>query len=327
MKAKLTVTDLHTNKQQVLHIHYNDEGKAIVGKHTPEESEQIIRNFAESNGINFAKLKFKPTQRKILNGIKEPVTTDQKEDVKTITVTGMDESTFGESNWHGEKFIVDDGTLKLRNDINPVIDIKRNSLIIYDGFTVDLPKQQYENIKNAMSEGTKIVFDMCYMNEDISLGRVSVDINGGAYNKVIFDDGINTDECIENRTTIEVINGAHLDAIAIGKANHLNVNCRMVDENDLPVDIDHVEIHGTASLYRCNIGVLIVDKTAVAEVCCDVNHMCCSGTAYISKGSSVCTIHLHAGGRIYGEDLDGIDITTDRSFRTYIEDGKTWIVA
>ena len=36
---------------------------------------------------------------------------------------------------------------------------------------------------------------------------------------------------------------------------------------------------------------------------------------------------LHAGGRIYGEDLDGIDITTDRSFRTYIEDGKTWIVA
>lgn len=325
MKAKLTTTDLQTNKQQTLHIHFNDEGKAIVGKHTPEESKQIIKNFVEASGIDFTKLNFKPAQGKILSCVKP--FTDQKEDVKTITITSNAESTFGESNWHGEKFIVDDGTLKLRNDINPVIEIKRNSLIIYDGFTVDLPKQQYENIKNAMSEGTQIVFDMCYMNEDISLGRVSVGINGGAYNKVIFDDGINTDECIENRTTIEVINGAHLDAIAIGKANHLNVNCRMVDETDLPVDIDHVEIHGTASLYRCNIGVLVVDKTAVAEVCCDVNHMCCSGTAYICKGASVGTIHLHAGGRIYGEDLNGIDITTDRSFRTYIENGKTWIIA
>ena len=178
-----------------------------------------------------------------------------------------------------------------------------------------------------MSEGTKIAFDKCYMNEDISIGRVSVSIDGGMFERFIFDDGINTDECIEDRTTIDIVNGAHLDSVIIGKANHLNVNCRMIDETELPVSIDRAEILGTASLYRCNIGVLVVDKTAVAEVCCDVNHMCCRGTAYISKGSSVGTIHIHAGGRIYGEDLDGIDITTDRSFRTYIEDGKTWIVA
>ena len=302
METKLIkIEKLNGTDSKVLNIEFNENDQAIVGNHTPEESEQIIKDFIEA--------KFEPEGK-----------------CDTVSISGENETVYNEANWNKQKFSLDGGILKLQNDIDPVINIKSGSLLIYDGYTVGLTKQQYDNIKNAQTKDTTIAFDDCYFNDDITIGNVRVGVDNGAFETLTFDDVQVVDEIVENRTTMQITDGTHIDDLIIGKANHVNVNCDVCSGDEAPVTIDRLVVRGTASLYNCHVDHLIVDKTATVEVGGEVNGMCVSGTAYIIDTGSVGSIHIHAGGKICGKDLDGIDITCDRAFRTYIEDGKTWII-
>jgi hypothetical protein len=304
METKLIkIEKLNGTDSKVLNIEFNENDQAIVGNHTPEESEKIIKDFIESKS--------------------EPA---RKCDAIAIS-NNNDEPAYGESNWKGQKFILDNGILKVQNDIDPVIDIKAGSLLIYDGYTVGLTKRQYENIKNAQAKDTTIAFNDCMFNDDIVVGNVHVEVDNGAFETLIFEDNIDeVDEIIENRTTMNITNGTRIDSLIIGGANHVNVNCDVCSGDENAVAIGRFVVKGTASLYNCHVDHLIVDKTATAEVGGEVENICVSGTAFITDVASVSSIHIHAGGKICGENLDGIDITCDRAFRTYIENNKTWII-
>lgn len=303
METKLIkIEKINGTDSKVLNIEFNENGQAIVGNHNPEESEKIIKNFIDSES--------------------EPAS---KCDAITIS-NNSDEPAYGESNWKGQKFILDNGVLKIQNDIDPVIDIKSGSLLIYDGYTVGLTERQYENIKNAQAKDTTIAFSDCMFNDNIVVGNVHVEVNDGAYETLIFDDAKEFDEVVENHTTMSITSGTHVDDLIIGKTNHVNVNCDMCSGDEAPVTIDRFTVKGTANLYNCHVEHLIVDKTATVEIGGEVDGMCVSGIAYITDSASIGSIHIHAGGKIYGKDLDGIDITCDRAFRTYIENDKTWII-
>jgi len=304
MKTKqVKIEKLNKTGLKILDIEFNKNGQAIVGNHTPEESEKIIKNFIESKS--------------------EPA---GKCDAITISNNNY-EPVCGRNNWNGQKFILDHGTLKLKNNIDPVIDIKAGSLLIYDGYTVGLTKRQYENIKNAQAKDTTIVFNDCMFNDDIIVGNISFGVEKGAFETLIFQDNIDeVDEIIANRTTMNITNGTHIDSLIIGRANHVNVNCDVCSGDENAVVIGSFVVKGTASMYNCHVDHLIVNKTATVEVGGEVENMCVSGTAFITDSASVSSIHIHAGGKICGEDLNGIDITCDRAFRTYIESDKTWII-
>lgn len=300
MKVKVVKTT-DNNKKQVLDICFNANGQAVVGDHSPEESEKMIREFIET-------------------------APDVAEKCDTVRIYGSNEMTFGEKNWHGQKFILDAGILKLQNDIDPVIDIKSGSLVIYDGYTVNLSKQQYDNIKNAaQAENVQIAFDDCYFNEMIDIGDVNVGISKGVFDDLVFENSQELDELTEDRSIMTIEDGTHIRDMIVGRMNCIKVNCEACSGDEDPVTIGMLEVRGSASLYNCHISQLSIGSGATVDICCEVDNVCINGTAYIGEDASIETIHVHAGGKITGH-LDGIEITCDRAFRLRNEEGRVWIV-
>lgn len=305
MKLKVVKKD-RNNKNLVLNIRFNDEDQAIVGNHTPEESEKIITSFIENANKNM--------NNNIANDNVITIDDDKKE------------HTYNSKNWNNQKFILNNGVLNLENDIDPIIDIKTGSLLIYDGYTVNLSKQQYENLKNAAQyEDITVAFDNCYFNDPINIGDVNVGIDKSTFNLLVFENSQELDEITEKRTVINITNGARISDLTIGKMNHVNVNCEICSGDEAPVIIGTLFVNGSASLYNCHISQLSIGNSATVDICCEVDNVCVRGIAYIGEAASIESIHIHAGGKITGH-LDGIDITCDRPFRFFIEDGKTWIV-
>lgn len=304
---------------KTLHVEFNENGQAIVGNHTPEESEKIIHDFVTEP---MEKIKNENTE----DAPKEKNTEKEKSNV--VVCSGEKEIVYNEKTWKGQKFVLDNGSLKLQNDIDPVVTIKSNSNLIYDGFTVGLSKLQYENIKNAQAENSAITFNDCYFNDDITIGNIDVWIDDGAFERVIFDDKEAVDEVYGTRITMRVFNGAHIDDLIIGKANNLCVNSDPCSGDEAIVTITRLDVKGTAYLYRCQIDHLIVDTASSVEVTdSEISGICVSGTVYLKDDVSVGQIHIHAGGKVCADSLDGVDITCDRSFRTYVDkEERTWII-
>lgn len=301
MKVKVVKT-ADDNEKHVLNICFNANGQAVVGDHSPEESEKIIREFIETTPNVVGKC-----------------------DAITIS-NNNDEPTYGESTWKGQKFILDNGTLKLQNDIDPVIDIKSGSLLIYDGYTVNLSEQQMKNIKAASeAEDVKIAFDDCYFNEMIEIGDVSVGIDKGVFDDLVFENSQELEGLTENRSIMTITDGTRIGDMIVGRMNHVNVNCEVCSGDEDPVVIETLEVRGSASLYNCHISQLGIGSGATVDICCEVDNVCVNGTAYIGEDASIETIHVHAGGKITGH-LDGIEITCDRAFRLHNEEGRVWIV-
>lgn len=308
--------------KQVLNIHFNENDQAIVDDHSPEESIKIITAFIE--GKDDAKPESKNTvgvsatlEGKDLDKLKS------KSDVQLV-LAGETEYNFGKDNWEGQKFVLNKGILRIQDDIDPAIEVKNDSLLIYDGFSAVLSEQQQLNIHNV-SEDSTVAFDDCYLNCDLRINGNEAGIDDGAFERIFFCTDCGPMDRLTERKSIHISNGAHVDSLMAGTCSHVDVNTEMCSGDEKQVTIDKLIIDGTGKLDNCYIGNLVIGSQADVEIYGSVGHACVSGTAYIDECSDVTAIHLHIGGRIHGS-LENINIDADRAFTLRMENNELWIV-
>jgi hypothetical protein len=308
MQIKVIKTN-DEGKKEVLDINFDADERAIIGDHSVDESEKIIKEFIEG----------KPAENK---SAEDEVEAEKKES-ETIKIEGPMEVVYGKDNWHGEKLFVGPyGTLRLTDDIDPEIDIK-GGLVIYDQYSVGLTPRQKVNVQNA-TEDSQIAFSDCYFNEDLSFGQKEISIDKGIFDRIEFVTNDKT-TLMDRKYELHIVDESIIDYVKVGISGYLDVNCKAADEDDKVVEINAVVIEGTADLCKCNIGNVVVANTGFVDIYGHVEHMCVSGTAHITSSAETGSIHLHPGGRIYGE-LDDIDITSDRPFRMYKKNDVVWFV-
>jgi len=308
MQIKVIKTN-DEGKKEVLDINFDADERAIIGDHSVDESEKIIKEFIEG----------KPAEDKPAEGKAEA----EKKEPETIRIEGPLEDVYGKDNWHGEKFFVGpQGSLRLTDDIDPEIEIK-GGLVIYDQYSVELTPLQKTNIQNA-TEDSNIAFSDCYFNENLSFGQKEISIDKGIFDRIEFVTDDKT-TLMDRKYELHILDDSIVDYVKVGINGYLDVNCKAANESDKVVEINAVVIEGTADLCKCNIGNVVVADTGFADIYGRVEHMCVSGTAHITSSAEIGSIHLHPGGRIYGE-LDDIDITSDRPFRMYTRNEVIWFV-
>ena len=308
MNVKIEKTKACPNGEarQVLDIFFNEEGKAYIKGHSPEESEKLIHEFIE--GSNDEE---KPSEEKIeLNN--------------EIVLAGQKENLFGKDDWDGQTFVLNGGILRLKDEIDPTIRINGEALLIYDGYTVGLSDTQKNNIANA-DPNAMVAFTDCYFNFTLDINNVKVGIDKGAHTTVKYCVGVDVFDRMTERRTISICDGAHIDSLTAGECSHVAINTDMCSGDEAPVTIDNLVINGTGKLDMCEIGHLTVGALADVEIFGKIGHMCVSGTAFIDEQSDVGTVHIHPGGKLHGY-LEHINIEADRAFTMYSQDGETWII-
>lgn len=303
-------------EEQVLDVLFNENEEAYIEGHSVAESAKIIEEFVTG----------RPGGR-LMPEDQEDDQPESEGKVATITVDDGAELTLNKDNWNGESIVVKDGVLILNDEsIDPAVTIK-NGTIVYDGFSVELTNQQIDNIrKNATKGHTTVAFDECYMNERIDIDDVDVCINDGCYGDVIFGLRCVADRFSEVLPSIKISNGAKLDYLDVGSSSMLFINGSSgeMDDEEI-VTIKQMFISGKGWIGYCHICNLTVENLGEIELHGNVTDLHVHGIVQLTSDCEVSTIHLHSGGKIYGQ-VEDKNIISDRPLQLFTDKGVTWVV-